>query len=78
MPDLDPDIYRAYTGHSNHQVFHNLQWLASHSLVERVIIRLPLIPHYNTDADRDHSQSLLADMGFHRFDRFDYVIREQG
>ena len=78
VKDLNPDIYQAYTGHSNRQVFHNLLWLASHSLANRVIIRLPLIPHYNTDTDRDHSQSLLADMGFHRFDRFDYVIREQG
>jgi pyruvate formate lyase activating enzyme len=39
---------------------------------ERVIVRLPRIPDYNTDADVDASEALLRSYGVSRFDRFVY------
>lgn len=75
VKDLNDDIYRAYTGKSNLQLMDNLRWMAAHSLANRVIIRLPLIPHFNENTDRDRSEALLTNMGFQRFDRFDYIMK---
>ena len=50
----------------------NLQRLAKLIAPERIIVRLPLIPDFNTDADRDASEALLRTYGIERFDRFVY------
>ena len=39
------------------------------------IVRLPLIPGYNTDENRDRSERLLRKIGITDIDRFDYIIR---
>jgi pyruvate formate lyase activating enzyme len=38
-----------------------------------VTIRLPHIPHYNTQADVARSRQQLEAMGFKDFDCFDYI-----
>ncbi len=76
IKDTNPAIYEAYTGRPNVQVLNNLEWLASTVGSEKITVRLPLIPCYNTDGDRDASEGLLRRMGITRFDRFDYQIRE--
>ena len=45
-------------------------------LQERVTLRLPLIPEYNTEADIDESEQCLREMGFTLFDRFEYLTPE--
>jgi len=75
VKDMNPAVYKTYTGHDNRRVLRNLQWLADRQLQDRVTIRLPLIPDHNTDADRQRSQLQLEAMGYGRFDRFDYVRR---
>lgn len=74
VKDMNPDIYRHYTSIDNRRVLDNLQWLAGHVDLEKVTIRLPLIPGYNTPEDRDKSQQQLEAMGFKDFDCFDYII----
>ena len=73
--DMNPDIYKAYGCKENKQVVSNLQWLAANGYTDKVIIRLPLIPEYNTDEDRQRSQQQLEDMGFTNFDKFNYIVR---
>lgn len=73
VKDMNPDIYRRYTSIENHRVLENLQWLADHVDLEKVTIRLPHIPDYNTQEDRDKSQKQLETMGFKDFDCFDYI-----
>ena len=76
IKDMNPAIYRAYTGKSNQQVIDNLTWLSSHAKhKERTIIRLPLIPGFNTIEDRKHSRETLEQMGFKHFDEFEYIAR---
>lgn len=70
--DMDPAIYRAYTGLAPDRMKENLRTLAA-VCPERVKVRLPLIPEYNADADRDRSEAELRAMGFSSFDRFDYI-----
>ncbi|MBQ6768198.1 MAG: radical SAM protein [Prevotella sp.] len=74
VKDMNPDIYRHYTSIDNRHVLDNLRWLAGHVDLEKVTIRLPLIPGYNTPEDRDKSQQQLEAMGFKDFDCFDYII----
>ncbi|KGF44989.1 radical SAM protein [Prevotella melaninogenica] len=75
IKDMNPDIYKAYGCKENKQVINNLQWLAANGYADKVIIRLPLIPEYNTDEDRQQSQQQLEKMGFTNFDKFNYIVR---
>ena len=70
IKDMDPEVYRSYTGKDNTLVLENLHILASRA--DDCTLRLPLIPGYNTDAHRDRSEAVLREMGFTRFDRFNY------
>lgn len=75
IKDMNPDIYKAYGCKENKHVISNLQWLAANGYADKVIIRLPLIPEYNTDEDRQQSQKELEEMGFTNFDKFNYIVR---
>ena len=75
IKDMNPDIYKAYGCKENKQVVSNLQWVAANGYADKVIIRLPLIPEYNTDEDRQQSQKELEEMGFTNFDKFNYIVR---
>ena len=74
--DTDPDIYRSYTGKDNAVMLENLQKLLQLVGPERILVRLPLIPQYNTDENRQCSQQLLQKMGIQKFDLFTYRIKE--
>ena len=76
IKDMNPDIYRNYTGQSNDLVIDNLRLIAEKRRQNNCIIRIPLIPNYNTDADRDASLKALEALGFNRFDLFTYQIRK--
>ena len=77
IKDINSDIYRAYSGISNERVIDNLRWLASEhpDLLASITIRLPHIPDYNTDDDRNKSQAFLETLGYTKFDRFEYIVR---
>lgn len=72
VKDINPEIYRAYTGQENEKVLENLRLLLSLVGPERITVRLPLIPGYNTEGDRQTSQRLLTQMGITNFDCFTY------
>ena len=74
VKDMNADIYHRYTSIDNGRVRENLQWLVTHVDTEKVLIRLPLIPEYNTPADVAASRKELQAMGFTRFDEFEYVV----
>ena len=75
--DTNPEIYQAYTGQDNGRMLENLQKLVALVGTKRIIVRLPLIPSFNTDDDRLKSQQRLEEMGVTRFDRFTYLTPEQ-
>ena len=76
IKDMNPDIYRDYTGQNNDLVLDNLWMIADTGRQSDCIARIPLIPGYNTDADRDASRKALEALGFTRFDLFTYQIRK--
>ena len=75
VKDMIPDIYHRYTSKSNRRVIGNLRWLAAHVDTNKVTIRLPHIPDFNTEQDMACSQQQLQTMGFKDFDRFQYIKR---
>lgn len=76
IKDMSPDIYHSYTGQSNDLVLDNLRLIADARRQHDSIIRIPLIPGYNTDTDREASRKTLGALGFDRFDLFTYQIRK--
>lgn len=77
IKDMNPEIYKAYSSISNERVIDNLKWIASEhpDSLASISIRLPHIPDYNTDDDRNKSQAFLETLGYTKFDRFEYMIR---
>ena len=76
IKDINPDIYHSYTGQSNGRVLDNLRLIADSGRQQNCILRIPLIPDYNNDADRKISRKALEVLGFTRFDLFTYQIRK--
>ena len=76
IKDVNPEIYRRYTGQDNHRVLDNLQWLLSHDgMAEHIVVRIPHIPDYNTDQDVQRSRQYLESIGITRIDEFTYQRR---
>ena len=73
--DMDRAIYLRYTGGDGDLMEGNLRYLLERVGPERVLVRVPRIPEYNTPEDQTRSASALRAMGVTRLDLFDYVIR---
>ena len=72
---MNPHIYKAYTEQDNSQVLANLRLFIDEGRQGDVLVRLPLIPDFNTAENRRESRTILENMGFTRFDEFDYIKR---
>lgn len=74
IKDMNPSIYKTYTGRDNTLVKSNLALLLSLVGAERITVRVPHIPGFNTDADVQASVAELKAMGVTFFDVFAYKI----
>lgn len=74
VKDVDPAIYRAYTGGDNARALFNLRLALETLGAERVLARVPRIPGYNTERDVQKSVAALRKMGVTRFDVFSYRL----
>lgn len=74
VKDMNPTIYKSYTGCDNEVVISNLKELQRQSLSGKVLLRLPLIHGYNEENDRMRSRHKLEEIGFSRFNEFKYKI----
>ena len=75
--DMDEEVYHRYTGGDGARMKENLRLLLSLVGPDRVTVRVPLIPEYNTPEHRTRSVEALKAMGVTKFDVFEYVIREK-
>ena len=75
--DMDPAIYRRYTGGDGALMESNLRLLLSLVGPERIRVRVPRIPSYNTAEDQARSAARLRGMGLVDPELFDYVIRKE-
>ena len=70
--DMNEDIYRKYTGEDSSVMEENLQFLLQRKDAESILVRVPLIPGYNTAEDQKKSAEKLREMGVKRLDLFEY------
>ena len=70
--DMNEDIYRKYTGEDSSVMEENLQFLLQRKDAESILVRVPLIPGYNTAEDQKKSEEKLREMGVKRLDLFEY------
>ena len=77
IKDMNPDIYKAYTGRSNERVIENLKLLIKEKSPEQIRIRVPKIPEFNGRDDMETSVQILKEMGFNDIEVFPYIIREE-
>ena len=75
IKDMNPEIYKAYTGKDNALVISNLEWLLKNGDPDRIMVRVPHIPDFNTDEDVKRSKEQLSTMGIKNIDEFPYIIR---
>jgi len=75
IKDMNPEIYKVYTGKGNALAMSNLQWLLKHGDPNRIMVRVPHIPEFNTDEDVANSIERLKSMGVMDIDEFHYIIR---
>ena len=73
IKDTNPDIYRRYTGCDNRRVIENLEYLIGSIGPDRITVRIPNIPGYNTPDDVQKSITAIQSMGFTRLDVFTYI-----
>ena len=72
--DMDPGIYHRYTDGNSTLMTENLRCLLQKAGPDRILVRVPLIPQYNTAEDQARSAELLRKMGVKRLDLFSYVV----
>ncbi|MCR5811111.1 MAG: radical SAM protein [Lachnospiraceae bacterium] len=74
--DMNEDIYRKYTGEDSSVMEENLQFLLQRKDAESILVRVPLIPEYNTAEDQKKSADKLREMGVERLDLFEYRVKK--
>lgn len=75
IKDMHGDIYERYTGRNNVRVKENLRYLIKQGVGSKCTIRIPLIPDYNNEELQIDSEKILSELGFEKFEKFNYVIR---
>ena len=73
--DLDPARYADYTGGDVRLMLGNLQTLLRRVPPAQVLVRVPLIPQFNTQEDQAANTELLRAMGVERLDLFSYTVK---
>lgn len=76
IKDADPSIYRRYTGQDNARVLENLAGLLDRVGQERIRVRVPLIPDYNTPQDQENTVKTLKKIGISQIETFPYIKKE--
>lgn len=75
IKDMNPNIYKVYTGKDNALMISNLKWLLSNGEPKRIMVRVPHIPDFNMDEDVARSIEQMRTMGVVNVDEFQYVMR---
>lgn len=72
IKDMDSKVYSRYTGKSNRKMIRNLKYMVDNGYADKIEIRVPLIPGFNTEHNVENSITKLKVMGFTKLDRFTY------
>ena len=75
IKDINSEIYKSYTGKDNEQSVSNLRWLARQGKTDKIRVRVPKIPNFNSDADTKNTISALKEIGLTEIEQFSYIIK---
>lgn len=75
IKEVDAEIYKKYTGRSNLRVLRNLKKLINSVGVDKVCVRYPIIPGYNSEEKRKEGIEHIRDTIslYTQFDEFEYI-----
>ena len=76
IKSMNEDVYRNYTGRSSEKTKKWLEYIVTHNLQDKCVIRIPRIHKYTTEEDIRQSVEIMKNKGFERLDLFDYVLAE--
>lgn len=74
IKDVNPNIYKCYTGRENRRVLENLKLLLESRLSSNICVRVPRIPKFNTEEDTDATISYLKLIGVEIIEEFTYIV----
>lgn len=77
IKDMNPLIYKEYTGSTNEKVMENLKLLIQEKSPDCIRIRVPKIPNHNEKEDLNKSVLCLQELGFTNIEVFSYVIKDK-
>lgn len=72
IKDSNTEIYKNYTGADNLKVYDNVLRLSHKTGIEKLLIRIPKIPNYNTEKNIQESVKLYSNLG--NIDVFEFRI----
>ena len=72
IKDLDESIYEKYTGVSS-AIMQQLHIIKEFVHVDKVIVKVPHIPHFNTNEDVKRSVNVLREIGFTQIKEITYI-----
>lgn len=76
IKDTNNKTYIHYAKKSNRKVIRNLQYISAQGMADKVKLRLPLIPGFNTAEEVEKSKAFLHDLGFSRFEGLTYLTEK--
>ena len=77
IKDMNNEIYKRYTGKDNTLPIANLKWLIEQGKSDKIRVRVPLIPNFNTKKDTKRTISALKKLGIKDIESFSYIIKEK-
>ena len=75
IKDMNNSIYKRYTGKDNALPIANLKWLIEQGKADKIRVRVPLIPNFNTEKDTKRTISALKKLGIQDTEVFSYTIK---
>lgn len=77
IKDINSVIYNEYTAKNNSLVLKNLKYISKQNMQSKCLIRIPLIPNYNTEQDIKNSVEFIKKLGYKNLDIFKYKINKE-
>jgi len=77
IKDINNEIYKNYTGKTNHLPVANLKWLIEQGKADKIHVRVPLIPNFNSEKDTENTILTLKEMGIKKIETFSYILKNK-
>jgi len=77
IKEINNEVYKNYTGKTNHLPIANLKWLIAQGKVDKIRVRVPLIPNFNAEKDTENTILTLKEMGIKEIETFSYILKNK-